>query len=266
MAAGRAPTLLGAESARAEASNPSIPSTVIAMTYRLATLGRSQAITFLEQVLGYSDGSAVIAATERYGLTSMLETPGKLKLLAKIDLLGSPPTSLAANLQRTVMLQLDAPADGRRTLNKATTAEIEIEVTRLAAASTLCERLNIALPAESETSAPSSLSARTIVRGLLDGDLQYLLSSDFFQDSGHHQVKFQPDDVPLLLGRKSAIGANSRPRGCAQGGASSGLAGSVGRERHLWNVHTFGRLVSNTQPILSLRMHRLGCAMCGIFR
>jgi hypothetical protein len=166
---------------------------------RLSPFTGPQARTFLESALGLSNAADVIAAAERHGLEHLLLSPGKCKLLAHMKLIDNPPVSLEQTYRRLVALHLDAPTSGRTHVVKTSKQQLEIEASRLAGASTLCERLNIELPSESDLPSPQALSARAIVRGLLDSELQYLLSSDFFEESGHQQVKMQPDDIRFYL-------------------------------------------------------------------
>ena len=170
-----------------------------AKTFRLSPLTHPQALLFLEKVVGLSNGKQVAAAAELHGLSNLLTTPGKLKLLARLDLIGRPPTSLQETYRQTVALHLDAPSNGRSETAKVSRTVLEEEATRLACASTLCAKLNIELPAKPDARPPDALSARNIVPGLLDSGLQHLLSSDFFEDSGHQQVKLQPDDIRFYL-------------------------------------------------------------------
>lgn len=173
-----------------------------AKVFRLAPLTRSQAKVFLEVAVGLPNATAVMDAADDRGLGHLLRSPGKCKLLAQMDLIGNPPVSLERTYSRSVALHLNAPTSGRAQALKTSKEQLETEATRLAAASTLCERLNIELPSENESPSPQALSARAIVRGLLDSGLQYLLSSDFFEESGHHQVKIQPDDIRYYLAAK----------------------------------------------------------------
>jgi hypothetical protein len=170
-----------------------------AKVFRLTPLTRPQACTFLGTALRLPNATEVMHAAEYYGLGHLLLSPGKCKLLAQMDLIDNPPVSLEQTYRRSVSLHLDAPSSGRTLVVKISKEQLEAEASRLALASTLCERLNIELPSEEEAPSPQALSARTIVRGLLDSGLTYLLSSDFFEESGHQQVKMQPDDIRFYL-------------------------------------------------------------------
>lgn len=181
-------------------SEPSLQNAAqTAKVFRLAPLTGPQARNFLESALGLANSSSVMGAAEYHGLGHLLLSPGKCKLLAQMDLVENPPMSLEQTYRRSVALHLDASSHGRARAVKASKEQLETEASRLASASTLCERLNIELPSESDAPSPKALSARTIVRGLLDAELQYLLSTDFFEESGHQQVKIQPDDVRFYL-------------------------------------------------------------------
>jgi hypothetical protein len=175
------------------------PAQQVAKVYRLAPLSRNQARTLLEDAYSFQGVDALIQEADRFGLGHHLLTPGKCKLLTKLDLLSKPPSSLGEIYERSVAVHLDAPTNGRIRSTKISREDLEGEALRLACASTLCERLNIELPSESDESSPMALSARTIVRALRESDLTYLLGSDFFEDSGHHQVKIQPDDIRFYL-------------------------------------------------------------------
>ncbi|MDP1686103.1 hypothetical protein [Hydrogenophaga sp.] len=174
----------------------------IAKLFRLSPLNRKQSKILLESALGFSEASEVMAAADHHGLGHLLLSPGKCRLLAQMDLVKNPPASLEQTYRRSVALHLNAPTSGRSIGVNAAKERLEAEAARLAAASTLCERLNIELPSETEDHSPQALSARSIVQGLLDSELQYLLSGDFFEESGHQQVKMQPDDIRSYLAAK----------------------------------------------------------------
>jgi hypothetical protein len=171
----------------------------VAKVCRLTPLSRTQARTLLEDAYRFQDVDALIQEAERFGLGHHLRTPGKCKLLTKLDLLSRPPSSLRDIYERSVVAHLDAPTSGRIHSTMTSRDDFETEALRLACACTLCERLNIELPSESDEPSPLALSARTIVRSMPEADLTYLLGIDFFEDSGHHQVKIQPDDVRFYL-------------------------------------------------------------------
>jgi hypothetical protein len=187
----------------ASSSTVSRPATAaaqqVAKVYRLAPLSRTQAKTLLEDAYSFQGVDALVQEADRLGLGHHLLTPGKCKLLTKLDLLSKPPSSLGEIYARSVVAHLDAPTSGRVRSTKTSREVLEAEALRLACASTLCERLNIELPSESDDSSPLALSARSIVRALRESDLTYLLGSDFFEESGHHQVKIQPDDIRFYL-------------------------------------------------------------------
>lgn len=177
----------------------SVPTAPTARVFKLFPLTEPQTKTFLKDVLGLPNAAEVIDAADLHGLGHLLVSPGKCRLLSKMDLINNPPVSLEQTYRRSVELHLDAPTSGRSQVVKTTKEQLETEASRLACASTLCERLNIELPSESDSPSPQALSARAIVRGLLDSGLLYLLSSDFFEESGHQQVKMQPDDTRFYL-------------------------------------------------------------------
>lgn len=195
-----APSSISQAASISTVSQPATPpAQQIAKVYRLAPLSRRQARTLLEDAYSFQGVDALVQEADRLGLGHHLLTPGKCKLLTKLDLLSKPPSSLSEMYGRSVVAHLDAPTSGRIRSTKTSREELEAEALRLACASTLCERLNIELPSESDESSPLALSARTIVRALRESDLTYLLGSDFFEESGHHQVKIQPDDIRFYL-------------------------------------------------------------------
>ncbi len=194
------PSLISQAASTSTVSQHATPTTQqVAKVYRLTPLSRTQARTLLEDAYSVQDVSALVQEANRLGLEHHLLTPGKCKLLTKLDLLSKPPSSLGEIYGRSVVAHLDAPNSGRIRSTKTSREELEAEALRLSCASTLCERLNIELPSESDESSPLALSARTIVRALRESDLTYLLGSDFFEESGHHQVKIQPDDIRFYL-------------------------------------------------------------------
>lgn len=167
--------------------------------YMLTPLTRQQAQSLLEIELAAAEVPGVMEAAKSYGLAHLLDSPGKCRLLSRMDLLKNPPVSLEQIYGRSVQLHLDAPSGGRARTVPVRRETLKVEASRIAAASTLCERLNIDLPSEDGIPSNQTLAARTIVRTLLDTELQYLLSGDFFTDSGLQQVKMQPDDVRFYL-------------------------------------------------------------------
>jgi hypothetical protein len=195
-----APSSIAQAASASTVSQPATPlAEQVAKVYRLAPLSRTQARKLLEDAYGLQSVDALVQEAERLGFGHHLLTPGKCKLLTKLDLLSKPPLSLCEIYGRSVVAHLDAPTSGRIRSTKTSREELEAEALRLACASTLCERLNIELPSELDESSPLALSARKIVRALRESDLTYLLGSDFFEESGHHQVKIQPDDIRFYL-------------------------------------------------------------------
>lgn len=177
----------------AESGTPSV------LCYRLAALTRTQAARYLQAKHGIENANAVIEAAYAHGMSSLLLSPGKLNLLRDLDLVAHPPHTLHSLYEKCVALHLRAPAGERSEIANVPVADLRHEVARLACASSLCEKLNIALPADDEPMGPSALSARAIVSRLRDSGLRFLMSSGLFEDSGHHQVKLQPDDTRMFL-------------------------------------------------------------------
>ena len=195
-----APSSIAQAASSSTVSQPApAPTQQVAKVYRLAPLSRTQAKTLLEDAYNVQGVDALVQEADRLGMGYHLLTPGKCMLLTKLDLLSKPPSSLGEIYGRSVVAHIDAPTSGRMRSTTTSREELEAEALRLACASTLCERLNIELPSESDQSSPLALSARTIVRALRESDLTYLLGSDFFEESGHHQVKIQPDDIRFYL-------------------------------------------------------------------
>lgn len=178
---------------------PSKDSAASASVFRLSPLNPMQARRVLQEAFRVIDAQRLADLAYRHGLGHMLQSPGKCRLLAKLKLEDAPPSSLEEVFRRTVSALLYAPTGERRALVRMTAEQLEMEVKRLACASTLCGRLNIELPAEEDDPSPQALSARSIVRSLLDSGLTHLLNGDLFEDSGHLQVKLQPDDLRFYL-------------------------------------------------------------------
>lgn len=192
------PRLADASASRI-ATSEMAESAVAAAVFRLAPLSSVQARRVLQEAFGVADAPQLEDLAHRHGLGHMLQSPGKCRLLAKLSLVEAPPSSLDEVFRRTVSSLLAAPTSGRRALARTTQEQLETDALRLACASTLCERLNIEMPAEADDPSPQALSARSIVRSLSDSGLTHLLNSDLFEDSGHLQVKLQPDDVRFYL-------------------------------------------------------------------
>lgn len=168
--------------------------------YALRDLTHKQTERYIRERLKITDAYKQIEAAQGHGLSSMLRTPGRLNLLGQMNIVANPPVTLSEIYRRAVDLQLNDSAGIRKNISNATPESLHKAISRIACASTLCEKLNIDLPATADAPDSSALSARTIVRELTDAGLSYLLGTSLFEDSGYyHQVKLQPDDFRAYL-------------------------------------------------------------------
>lgn len=173
-----------------------------ARIFRLAPLSRAQAEGFLSKVSDISKPSELCESAEAHGLGYLLRSPGSCRLLTRLGLQQTPPNSLVEVFTRVADALVDSATRNKQEVFRASKEQVDVEAYRLACASTLCEKLNIELPSSSDEPSSNALSARTVIRGLLDSELLCLLNCELFEDSGHQQVKLQPDDVRFLLAAK----------------------------------------------------------------
>ncbi|HVW51597.1 MAG TPA: hypothetical protein VHC91_14565 [Trinickia sp.] len=173
--------------------------------YSLLPLDDYAAARYLSERLGVSDPKATLEAAHQYGLGALREGPGGLDILAYINPAIKPPSSLTEVFERMVeAMQQQQRADPReQRIEGLSPRSLDDAIQRLASASAVCQLPNIELSTDVLRIRDGVLSARAIVASLLaETSLNYLLGSRLFIDSGHHQVKFYPEELLPFLAAK----------------------------------------------------------------
>ena len=170
-----------------------------ARKYRLLRLTRAQAELYLRERGSGSDVAPLMEAANRHGLGSLLFSPGKLEILRNLDLVARPPVSLTDVYERSIQWHLEAPTNDRDIIISLPRDMAERVTEQLACAVTLCQKLNIEAPEDGYERNTTALSARLFGGQLLDSQLRYVLMTALFEDSGHLQVKFVPDEFRVFL-------------------------------------------------------------------
>jgi hypothetical protein len=138
-------------------------------------------------------------------LDGFTDTPGSLDLLANINLLDDPPTSLTEIFERASnAIQTVQRADHRMEYAGNPEPEtLSLVARKLAAATQVCQLPNIELPTETLRVPADAVSARLIAGSdLTERLLEQVLNSALFIDSGFHQVKVYPDPLAAFLGAR----------------------------------------------------------------
>jgi len=152
-------------------------------------------------------------ASER-GLSGFVRSPGGLDILALIDMVANPPTSLTDVFDRVVnAIGTLRGADHRLAeVGNPEPKFLTAAAQRLASASVVCQLVNIEMPEGTLAIPESALSARLIASSLLhEAGIKALLNSQLFIDAGHHQVKVYPDELLPFLAAKRLAGLVASP-------------------------------------------------------
>jgi hypothetical protein len=177
--------------------------------FSMTPLGDQQAVSYLTgRHHGVQAEQLVSLATER-GLMGFARSPGGLDILARIDIVSNPPNSLTDVFERVVSAIEATLGDDPRLVDAGRPAltDLSTAAQRLAAASQVCQRINIGMSASSLAIPPDSISARLIISSLLDETAtRQLLGSQLFIDAGFHQVKVYPDELLPYLAAKRLAG------------------------------------------------------------
>lgn len=176
--------------------------------YSMLPLDPRQAASYLNGAHATVAAAELLRVAAERGLAGFTASPGGLDILARIDLLSSPPESLTEVFQRVVnaVQQLYA-ADPRRETDGASDMDAVVRAAeRLASASLVCRLPSIELPEDKLALPEKALSARLIATPTLtERALARLLNSQLFIDVGSYQVKVYPDElVPFLAARRLA--------------------------------------------------------------
>ncbi len=176
--------------------------------FSMVQLDTKQAVAYLEgRHAGLLSDTLLRVARER-GLAGFTRSPGGLDILARIDLLTSPPNSLTEVFTRVVgAIQTLGGADHRLVDAGSPPPEKLGQAARmLASASQVCQLVNIEMPVEMLSIPEKTLSARLIATPLLtERAINQLLNSQLFIDVGFHQVKMYPNElVPFMAAQRLA--------------------------------------------------------------
>ncbi|RQO61165.1 hypothetical protein DBR47_07980 [Paucibacter sp. KBW04] len=199
----------GATSVAVEAEAP-----VPLRLFSMAHLEDHQAALYLTGRYPALDAKQLIEIASERGLSGFVRSPGGLDILARIDLVASPPESLTEVFERVVnAIGTLRGADHR--LVDAGIPELEVLTSvaqRLASASVVCQLVNIEMPEATLAIPKTALSARLIASPMLhEAGIKALLNSQLFIDAGFHQVKVYPDELAPFLAAKRLAGLVASP-------------------------------------------------------
>lgn len=203
---------LGAGGAASVAVEAEAPEPV--RLFSMAHLEDHQAAVYLKGRYPALDGEQLIEIASERGLSGFVRSPGGLDILARIDMLASPPESLTEVFERVVnAIGTLRGADHR--LVDAGSPEPEVltgAAQRLASASVVCQLMNIEMPEATLAIPETALSARLIASPMLhEAGIKALLNSQLFIDAGFHQVKVYPDELAPFLAAKRLAGLVASP-------------------------------------------------------
>lgn len=176
--------------------------------FSMAYLEDTQAVTYLEGRYPALNAEQLVEMARERGLSGFIRSPGGLDILARIDMVANPPASLTDVFGRVVhAIGILRGADSRLAdVGNPAPERMTDAAKRLAAASLVCQLVNIEMPTATLEVPEKALSARLIASQLLhEAGLRQLLSSQLFIDAGFHQVKVYPDElVPFLAAQRLA--------------------------------------------------------------
>jgi hypothetical protein len=181
--------------------------------YRLLPLSTKAAKFYLESSHSIADGKALLDAAWRFGLGDLTEGPGSLDILAYVDPVTNPPGDLTSIFETMIAgVQAQQRKDHReKIVGLSCTKSLDEALEKLAGASAICQLPNLELSTDALKLQEGVLSTRPLVGGLLsESELQYLLGSRVFIDSGYHQVKIYPEQLlPHLAAKRLSARVNS---------------------------------------------------------
>jgi hypothetical protein len=171
--------------------------------FGMLPLSSPQALRYLIEVRELARASEVLQAAASHGLRVFSESPGGLDILARIDLLNNPPTTLQDVFERVIeAVTRQHRSSGAEIHGRADSAELHLATEALALACTMCQRANILLPQDIIDDPAGALSARRAASFISDHALRYLLGSQLFLDTGQEQVKMYPDQLLPFMAAK----------------------------------------------------------------
>ncbi|MGF6368012.1 hypothetical protein OKW40_000762 [Paraburkholderia sp. RAU6.4a] len=181
--------------------------------FSMMPLDGDQAQTYLNGRYPNLASDEILRLARQLGLSGFARSPGGIEILARIDLLSSPPPSLTDVFDRVAgTIRALRGADIRLTEAGSPRPESLGEAAqKLASAAQLCQLLNIEMPEETLAIPEKALSARLIASSVLtERAINQLLGSQLFIDAGFHQVKVYPDELqPFLAAQRLAQLAQS---------------------------------------------------------
>ncbi len=182
--------------------------------FSMAHLEDRQAAVYLAGRYPALDAKQLIEIASERGLSGFVRSPGGLDILARIDMVASPPESLTEVFERVVnAIGTLRGADYR--LVDAGSPEPKVltgAAQRLASASVVCQLVNIEMPEATLAIPETALSARLIASPMLhEAGIKALLNSQLFIDAGFHQVKVYPDELAPFLAAKRLAGLVASP-------------------------------------------------------
>lgn len=182
--------------------------------FSMAHLEDVQAAVYLKgRYPGLNAEQLVEIASER-GLSGFVRSPGGLDILARIDMVANPPSSLTEVFERVVNAIGSLRGADHRIADAGNPAPelVTGAAQRLAAASLVCQLVNIEMPEATLDVPEKALSARLIASSMLhEAGLRQLLNSQLFIDAGFHQVKVYPDELMPFLAAQRLAGLVASP-------------------------------------------------------
>ncbi|MGM9514231.1 hypothetical protein ACS5PK_08260 [Roseateles sp. DB2] len=203
---------LGAGGAASVAAEAEAPEPV--RLFSMAPLEDHQAAVYLTGRYPALDAKQLIEIASERGLSGFVGSPGGLDVLARIDMVASPPESLTEVFERVVnAIGTLRGADHRLAAAGSPAQEVLTgAVQRLASASVVCQLVNIEMPEATLAIPETALSARLIASPMLhEAGIKALLNSQLFIDAGFHQVKVYPDELAPFLAAKRLAGLVASP-------------------------------------------------------
>jgi hypothetical protein len=167
-----------------------------------------QAAVYLRGQYPALDAKQLIAIAGERGLSGFVRSPGGLDILARIDMVASPPESLTEVFERVVSAigMLRGADHGLVAAGSPEPEVLTSAAQRLASASVVCQLVNIEMPEATLAIPETALSARLIAFPMLhEAGIKALLSSQLFIDAGSHHVKVYPNELaPFLAAEQTA--------------------------------------------------------------
>lgn len=205
---------LGTGGAASVAVKAEPPEPVPLRLFSMAHLEDHQAAVYLTGRYPALDAKQLIEIASERGLSGFVRSPGGLDILARIDMVDSPPESLTEVFDR-VMNAIGTLHGADHRLVDAGSPESEVlsgAAKRLASASVVCQLVNIEMPEATLAIPETALSARLIASPMLhEAGIKALLNSQLFIDASFNQVKIYPDELAPFLAAKRLAGLVASP-------------------------------------------------------